>query len=77
MATLAPRAGVPELTIPKMLGHVPPGITRKHYNLFDYADEKKGGWELWEKEIVRILKTKDERKRRTKVVPLFARAKSA
>ena len=79
MATLAPRAGVPELTIPKMLGHVPPGITRKHYNLFDYADEKKRGWELWEKEIGRILRTKDERKRsgRLKVVPLFARSKSA
>ena len=31
------------MTIPKILNHIPPGVTRKHYNLFGYDAEKKLG----------------------------------
>jgi integrase len=73
-STVMPRAGVPELTIPKILNHIPPGVTRKHYNLFGYDAEKKLGWELWAKEVDRILKATGERKSAGTVVPFFARA---
>jgi len=78
-ATLMPRAGVPELTIPKVLGHRPAGVTRRHYDLHGYDLEKKLAWEMWAKEVDRILTERDEEKRtrRAKVVPLFSRAESA
>lgn len=71
-ASLAAKFGVPELTIPKVLGHVPTGVTRKHYNLHGYDGEKKAALELWAREIDRILT--EEPQQAGKVVSFFARA---
>jgi hypothetical protein len=66
-------AGVPELTIPKVLGHIATGVTRKHYNLYAYDAEKKAALELWARELDRILA--DEEKLATgNVLSFFARA---
>jgi integrase len=70
-ASLAAKAGVPELTIPKVLGHIPSGVTRKHYNLYAYDTEKKAALELWAREIDRILKDDGAT---PNVVSFFARA---
>jgi integrase len=71
-ASLAAKAGVPELTIPKVLGHLPTGVTRTHYNLFAYDGEKQAALELWAREIDRILR--DEQPETGIVVSFFGRA---
>jgi integrase len=71
-ASLAAKAGVPELTIPKVLGHIPTGVTRKHYNLYAYDAEKRTALELWAREVDRMLK--DEKSESRNVVSFFARA---
>ena len=72
-ASLAAKAGVPELTIAKVLGHIPTGVTRKHYNLSAYDNEKKAALELWAREVDRIRNDDDEASTGN-VVSFFARA---
>jgi len=48
-ATLMPDAGVLETIIPKILNHKEAGVTRRHYNLHAYRNEKRAGaWSVGE-----------------------------
>lgn len=53
-ATLMADAGVPENTIPKILNHKEPGVTRRHYNL-PYRSEKRAALETWARYLKAIL----------------------
>jgi len=46
-ASLMAAAGVEESVIPKVLGHVPDGVTRRHYNLYAYDVEKRAALDRW------------------------------
>jgi hypothetical protein len=48
-------AGVQESVIPKVLGHVPEGVTRKHYNLYTYDSDKRAALDEWARHLGRIL----------------------
>ena len=61
------------MTIPKVLGHIATGVTRKHYNLYAYDSEKRAALETWAREVERILKDEQKPSAGT-VVPFFARA---
>jgi integrase len=54
-ATLMADAGVPENFIPKVLNHVEPGVTRRHYNLHAYRGEKRAALETWARYLEAIL----------------------
>jgi hypothetical protein len=51
-------AGVPENFIPKILNHVEPGVTRRHYNLHAYRGEKRAALETWARYLEAILTNK-------------------
>jgi len=57
-ATLMADAGVPENFIPKVLNHVEPGVTRRHYNLHAYRGEKRAALETWARYLEAILANK-------------------
>lgn len=57
-ATLMADAGVPENFIPKVLNHVEPGVTRRHYNLHAYRGEKRAALETWARYLEAILTNK-------------------
>jgi integrase len=57
-ATLMADAGVPENFIPKVLNHVEPGVTRRHYNLHAYRGEKRVALETWARYLEAILANK-------------------
>jgi integrase len=57
-ATLMADAGVPENFIPKVLNHVEPGVTRRHYNLHAYRGEKRAALEAWARCLDAILANK-------------------
>lgn len=54
-ATLMADAGVPENIISKVLNHVEPGVTRRHYNLPAYRGEKRAALETWAGYLEAIL----------------------
>jgi hypothetical protein len=51
-------AGVPENIISKVLNHVEPGVTRRHYNLHAYRSEKRSALETWARYLEAILANK-------------------
>lgn len=51
-------AGVPENIISKVLNHVEPGVTRRHYNLHAYRGEKRAALETWARYLEAILANK-------------------
>lgn len=57
-ATLMADAGVPENIISKVLNHVEPGVTRRHYNLHAYRSEKRAALETWARYLDAILANK-------------------
>jgi hypothetical protein len=48
------RRRVPESTAERCLGHMPRGIER-HYNMHQYADEKRRALQLWADHITRMV----------------------
>jgi integrase len=54
-ATLMADAGVAENIISKVLNHVEPGVTRRHYNLHAYRGEKRAALETWARYLEAIL----------------------
>lgn len=58
-ATLMADAGVPENFIPKVLNHVEPGVTRRHYNLHAYRGEKRAALETWARYVEAILANRE------------------
>ena len=58
-ATLMADAGVPENFIPKVLNHVEPGVTRRHYNLHAYRGEKRAALETWARYLDAILASRE------------------
>lgn len=69
-ATLMADAGVPENIISKVLNHVEPGVTRRHYNLHAYRGEKRAALETWARHLEAILAN---RERATGAVVQFRR----
>jgi integrase len=57
-ATLMADAGVAENIISKVLNHVEPGVTRRHYNLHAYRSEKRAALETWARYLEAILANK-------------------
>lgn len=55
VASLMAAAGVDEAVIPKVLGHVPEGVTRRHYNLYGYDGEKREALDRWSDELTRLV----------------------
>lgn len=62
-ATLMADAGVPENIIPKILNHTEPGVTRRHYNLHAYRDEKRAAFELWARYLHAVLHDRPAKRR--------------
>ena len=56
-ATLMADAGVPENIIPKILNHTEAGVTRRHYNLHAYRNEKRTALEAWARYLEAVLAT--------------------
>ncbi len=56
-ATLMADAGVAENIIPKILNHTEPGVTRRHYNLHAYRNEKRAALETWARYLEATLGT--------------------
>ena len=54
-ATLMPDAGVQENIIPKVLNHKEAGVTRRHYNLHAYRNEKRAALASWATHLEAIL----------------------
>lgn len=54
-ASLMAAAGAGESVIPKILGHVPEGVTRRHYNLYAYDEEKRAALDEWSRELLRLV----------------------
>jgi integrase len=57
-ATLMADAGVPENIISKVLNHVEPGVTRRHYNRHAYRGEKRAALDTWARYLEAILANK-------------------
>jgi integrase len=55
-ATRMAAAGVDEDVLPKVLGHVPHGVTRRHYNLYAYDNEKRAALDRWADIVDAIVK---------------------
>ena len=54
-ATRLGAAGVPTEDVAAILNHTPAGVTRKHYNLYDRANEKRRALERWSAILSAIL----------------------
>ena len=50
-------AGVPENIIPEILNHTEAGVTRRHYNLHAYRNEKRTALEAWARYLEVALAT--------------------
>ncbi|WP_169709461.1 tyrosine-type recombinase/integrase [Deferrisoma camini] len=60
VATRMSEAGVSKLLKPIVLGHTPQDVTSKHYDLFEYLEEKTGALNMWANYLIGILKGKEE-----------------
>ncbi len=69
-ATLMSGAGVAGLVKPLVLGHSPQDVTRRHYDLHDYLDEKALALEAWARRLRAIVTGEKP----GKVIPLRGRA---
>jgi len=47
--------GVPDEVIERILGHKPPGVTRRHYNFAQRLEEQRDALERWAAELERII----------------------
>ncbi len=50
-----PPLSVPRLHIAMLLNHAVPGVTGKHYDLYQYDDEKRAALEKWDKRLREIV----------------------
>ena len=57
-ATLMADARIPESIIPKILNHKESSVTRRHYNLHAYRNEKRAALVAWARHLGSILKEK-------------------
>jgi integrase len=59
VATRMAKAGIPNEIVAAVLGHAPTGVTRRHYNLYDHAPEKRAALDKWGQILTGIIGEKN------------------
>jgi integrase len=58
-ASLMTAGGVARLTVSKVLGHAEQGVTGKHYDLYEYLNEKRLALDLWGARLAAIVEGRE------------------